>query len=67
MQVTDQPPRPVTPAPTALYPECDCGQEATTGHVCRPPQPVPSPKALAALHRLETWAAHVLRDAEVTA
>lgn len=45
VQVTDQPPRPVTPAPAAIYPDCDCGQEATPGHVCRPPQPQPEPSA----------------------
>ena len=51
-----------TPAPAGIYPDCpDCHQSGGPGHTC-PPVPVPSPKALAALVRLETWAAWVLRD-----
>lgn len=66
--------RPI-PAPAGIYDSCDCGQEATPGHVCprsplpapQPePGPVPDPKALAALHRLETWGAHLLRDRQAT-
>lgn len=67
MQVTDQPPRPVTPAPAALYPECDCGRDGGPNHVCphRPdpqPEPEPTPDAGRALRRLEVWAAWVLND-----
>jgi hypothetical protein len=36
--------RPI-PAPVGIYDSCDCGQEATPGHVCpRSPLPAPEPQ-----------------------